>query len=200
MKLFMGQPHLCVTWSWSSVSLSFSERQGSSRKYTPPPSVPIQRRSHDLSKRRTVTRVALRSRKKAGVRSCIIFNQGTGRDTFNLERNMTQPWKNNHKVSQWCASLGNVGFFGTYSGKKNNGCTSWLITQWWMVWRLLKRNRIALLLVYQCYIPKPPTYLCLFCVWRQIERWSICSADCALFNLLIGTLMCVNAFKKADAA
>ena len=58
-KLLMQQSHLCVTWSWSRVWFSFSERWGNCKKYTPPPSVPMQSNSHDLSKRRTVTRVAL---------------------------------------------------------------------------------------------------------------------------------------------
>lgn len=53
-----------MTWSWRSVSPSFRERRGNSRKYTPPPSVPMQSRSHDLSKWRTVTRVALRGQTK----------------------------------------------------------------------------------------------------------------------------------------
>lgn len=135
----MGQSHLCVTWSWSSVSLSFSERQGNSRKYTPPPSVPMQSRSHDLSKRRTVTRVALRRRRR-GVRmrrmkpsfiltAMIIFHNKTGRDVIangdKLNR-LVRPawsaiWQNfemiNHKVLQWPESLRRVVGLITNSGK-----------------------------------------------------------------------------------
>lgn len=53
-----------MTWSWSRVRSSFRERRGISRKYTPPPSVPMQSRSLDLSKRRTVTRVALEQKEE----------------------------------------------------------------------------------------------------------------------------------------
>lgn len=133
----MGQSHLCVTWSWSSVSLSFSERQGNSRKYTPPPSVPMQSRSHDLSKRRTVTRVALRRRKR-GVRrmkpsfiltAMIIFNNKTGRDIIANDdkfNHLVRPawsaiWLNfemiNHTVLQWPESLRRVVGLITHLGK-----------------------------------------------------------------------------------
>ena len=47
--------HLCMTWSWRSDWFSLSDRRGKSRKWTPPPSVPTQSRSHDPRRRRTVT-------------------------------------------------------------------------------------------------------------------------------------------------